>query len=112
MFEPSWRDDVMTIASLPLGAVATLDEELAQPIAREVGSECNMVRFTQCGAWHAQGALLLGCTRLQVIADSSRRHVVWIARHAGVDHGSRLGPHVAWHRPAVGPPATMPCGSG
>jgi hypothetical protein len=29
MFEPSWRDGIVVIVSLPLGVVAALDEELA-----------------------------------------------------------------------------------
>jgi hypothetical protein len=43
MFEPSWRDGIVVIVSLPLGAVAALDEELARSAAMEVGSECNIV---------------------------------------------------------------------
>ena len=35
ILEPSWHDDVMTIASPPLGAVAALNEGLARPIAVE-----------------------------------------------------------------------------
>ena len=63
MLEPLRRDDIMVIVSLPLGAVAALDEELAQPVAGEVGSKNNAVRFARRGACHFQGALLLGCMR-------------------------------------------------
>jgi hypothetical protein len=41
VLEPSSRDDVAVIASPPLGTVATLGEELAQPVAAEAGSKGN-----------------------------------------------------------------------
>jgi hypothetical protein len=84
----------MIVAFPPLGAIAALNEELVRPVAAEEGYECNAVWFARRSAWCAQGALLLGCMRLRVIADSLHGLVVRLAHHAGVDPSSRFGP--AW----------------
>ena len=71
VLEPSRHDDAMIVASLPLGLVAALDEELVLPIAVEVGSECNVVWHAQRGTWCMQGARFLRCMCLLVTADSA-----------------------------------------
>jgi len=50
MHESSWHDDVAVVTSSLLGAVAALDEELARPVAAEVGSKCNAVWFARHSA--------------------------------------------------------------
>ena len=55
MLEPSWRDDIAVVVSPLLGAVATLDKELARPVAVDVGSEGDTAWSTWCSVWHTQG---------------------------------------------------------
>jgi hypothetical protein len=100
MLEPSWRDDVVIVTSSPLSVVCALDEGLTRPIAGEVDPEHDAVWFTRRDAQRAQGALLLRCTRLRVIADSLLRRDGWCICLAGWNPGFGLG-H-AWHR--VGSP--------
>ena len=89
--KPLWRNDVAVIVSLPLGAAAALDEELARPITAEVGFEYDMVWSTWHGARRAQGAHFLKCTSLRVTANSLARHDGRFAHHIGLDPGSGLG---------------------
>jgi hypothetical protein len=90
--EPSWCDDVVIIASLPLGVVAALDEELARPVFVEVGSECSTVWSARHGAWCAREVHLLRCTCLRVMANSQKL-IVRLVHHAGLDPGSGLALH-------------------
>lgn len=92
VFEPSWRVNIVIVVSPPLGAVAALNKELARAVTMEEGSECNAAWFAWHNAWRAQEALLLRCTCLQVIANSSRGLVVRLAHHAWVDPDFRFGP--------------------
>jgi hypothetical protein len=91
VLEPSWRDDVTVIASLPLGVVAALSEELVRPVAVEVGSERHSVWFARRGTQCAQGARFLECTHLRVKADSPLRRDGRFVHHAGLNPGYGLG---------------------
>ena len=64
VLEPTWHDDVVTIASSPLGVVVVLVEEPTHPIIVEEGTEHDIAWSTRCGAWCAKEALLLEGTRL------------------------------------------------
>lgn len=91
VLEPTWHDDVVTVASLPLGVVVVLIEEPTHPVAIEEGSEHDIAWSTRCGAWCAKEALLLGGTCLRVIANSLLRHDGWHVHCAGLGLGSELG---------------------
>jgi hypothetical protein len=91
MLEPSWRGDIVVVASLPLSAVAALDEEPARSVVEEAGSEDTAVRSAWRGVLCAQGARLLGCMLLRVIVNSLLRRARWFFHYVGLDPGFGLG---------------------
>jgi hypothetical protein len=87
MLEPSWRDDIVVVVSLPLGVVAAPDKELARPVTSEAESERHVVWSTRHGTRCTEGARFLGCTRLQVTTDSPLRRDGQFVCHVGLNPG-------------------------